>query len=84
MKTILNLMKEWQEQHDEPVDLFNQNQVKFYIEYDSWDNRFLIESCVGYVGFGVVYFTSKSAAQSFLKEHEVELRSFIQQLKLSQ
>lgn len=31
MKTILNLMKEWQEQHDEPVDLFNQNQVKFYL-----------------------------------------------------
>lgn len=84
MKTTFDFMRKWQEQHDEPVDLFNRNQVKFFIEFDTWDNRFLIESCVGYVSFGVVYFSSKQVAQSFLDHHESELRSFIQQLKLSQ
>lgn len=81
MDTVLTLMKDWQKQHDEPVDLFNRNQVKFFIEYDRWDDRFFIESSVGYIGFGVVYFSSKKSAQAFLTQHENELRSFIQSLK---
>lgn len=81
MNNVLKLMAEWQKQHDEPVDLFNRNQVKFFIEYDRWDDRFFIESNVGYIGFGVVYFSSKKMAQAFLEQHEKDLRSFIQTLK---
>ena len=62
------LMKEWQVLNDEPISLFDHNQVKYYITYDVWDDRLFVESCVGYVNFGLVCFSSQVKAKQFLQE----------------
>lgn len=81
MEQVIQLMQSWQSKHDEPVNLFDRKAVKYYVEYDSWDDRFRVDSCVGYVNFGMVYFSSKQKAQAFLNEHESDLKDLIKQIK---
>ena len=74
------LMKNWQRAHDESVDLLNRNQVKFYLTFDVWSHQFMIESCVGYLNFGMIYFSSQQKAKEFLKAHEADLRQILSEL----
>lgn len=68
-----DLIKKWQHENDEVVDFYNHDQVKFYLTFDTWEHRFFVESCVGYVNFGLVYFSSQEKAKQCLAELESEL-----------
>lgn len=82
MNSIHDLMRRWQTQQDEEVNLFDRK-VKYYVSYDSWDDRFFIESCTGFIDFNLVYFSSKEKAQGFLNECEEQLKQLIKELKES-
>lgn len=70
---IRQYMQQWQTEHDQPVDWTNKRQLKWHLTYDTWDNRFFVESVSGYRSPGMVYFSSREAAQRFLSEHQEEL-----------
>lgn len=80
MDSIYRLMKEWQEQNDKPINIFNR-QVKFYVSYDTWDDRFFVESCAGYIDFNLIYFSSREAAKLFLEQNESQLRELVGRMK---
>ena len=81
LEATYQFMKNWQQEHDEEVNVIDPKVVKYYLEYDIWSHRFFVESCVGYVGIGVVYFSSKKKAQEFLAQYEKELNDLIKKLK---
>lgn len=80
MNNAYELMKQWQQNHDEPVRLDDPKGVKFYITFDAWSRHFMVESCVGYLNFGMVYFSSQQKAKEFLAAHESDLKEALSEL----
>lgn len=73
---LLRQLRQWQAQNDEPIsisDWKNNNILKYYIDYDYFNNMVFVTYTTRYRCLNNVYFTSEEKAQEAIEVFKDEL-----------
>lgn len=73
---LLRQLRQWQAQNDEPIsveDWKNNNILKYYIDYDCFNELFFVTYAIRYRCPNTIYFTSREKAEEAIEVFKDEL-----------